>query len=175
MVRHAAAPDARLRRRPGGVVHPAPLAAGSVPWWRRRDLPSSRGIPLTTCPAATPRRSFDAHGLRAPRLTILIWPSVRRTTSASANTSDFGAIHTAYGLAVYASWPGLPRFHARLAYGDWPSRRAGFEPAGSRYEVSVLDCITSSSSELCSAQSPRAPHPALAIVSARPGAAPRRC
>jgi hypothetical protein len=48
-------------------------------------------------------------------------PSVEWTTSAPAMMSISGLNRTARSLAVYASQCGLPRHHARLASGRWPS------------------------------------------------------
>jgi hypothetical protein len=53
-----------------------------------------------------------------------------------------GLNHTARSLAVYASQPGSPRHHARLASGRWPSSAGrGWLPAGFQRKVSALQCI----------------------------------
>ena len=82
--------------------------------WRRQGLPGSWGIPMSACPALGPRRS------RAPgQYGALMLPSVFVTTSTSSKSTISGLDHTAYRLAVYASQPGLPLDHARLASGWW--------------------------------------------------------
>ncbi len=73
-------------------------------------------------------------------------PCVYWTTSAPTTNLISGLNHTAYMLAVYASQPGLPHVHARLASGWWPaSTEREWLPAGLQREVSSC-CYTSSSS-----------------------------
>ncbi len=62
----------------------------------------------------------DPGGISIPsRCGISMWPSTFITASAPAIGMLSRLNHTAYWLAVYASQPGLPRDHARLASGWW--------------------------------------------------------
>jgi len=106
-----------LPRAPGAFASagqgcwPASLT-GSLTW-SRLGLPGSWWT-FVACPALWPRRerracpvSFDA-----PLL-----PSASLTASAPAALMLSRLNHTAYSLAIYASQPGLPLHHARLASG----------------------------------------------------------
>ena len=104
---------------------------------RRRGLPGSWrtlvNVPCSPTPA----------GPRAPgHCGAAARPSVPMTTSAPANFFISGLNRTARSLAVYASQPGLPRHHARLASGCRPgSAGRDWLPAGSHRKVSALQCI----------------------------------
>lgn len=67
-------------------------------------------MPCSLTPASPPasRLGCDA----------AVRPSAQITASALA-TGLSGLYHTAWTLAVYASQPGLPHGHARLASGRW--------------------------------------------------------
>jgi hypothetical protein len=78
--------------------------------------PRFLGDPLCTCPALRPRRDQWARPFAAPRCCL---PLVqRRRLSHDSYLSRLN--HAAHALAVYASQPGSPRHHARLASGWGP-------------------------------------------------------
>ncbi len=102
----------------------------------------------------------DPGGTSAPgHCGASVLPSGYWTTSAPTTNLISGLNHTAYMLAVYASQPGLPHVHARLASGWWPPL-TGREwlPAGFQREVSSCLYISSSSPRL------RLAHPILDLV-----------
>src|SRR4051812_47747775 len=105
----------------------------------RRDLPRRwRGLPGSwRTPVSVPCSSTPA-GSRTPgHCGVAMRPSVNCTTSAPASRIS-GLNRTARSLAVYASQPGSPRHHARLAPGRWPgSTGRGWIPAGSHRKVSA--------------------------------------
>src|SRR4051812_38011156 len=105
----------------------------------RRDLPRRwRGLPGSwRTPVSVPCSSTPA-GSRTPgHCGVAMRPSVNCTTSAPASRIS-GLNRTARSLAVYASQPGSPRHHARLAPGRWPgSTGRGWLPAGSQRKVSA--------------------------------------
>ncbi len=97
--------------------------------WKRQDLPSSCGTPITCL------HVFSDSGRTGSRLANNVADGMapaKETTRASATRlSELN--RTASRLAVYASQPGLPRHHARLASGGWLNFfRVGFPPTGSR-------------------------------------------
>jgi hypothetical protein len=106
----------------------------------RRDSPRRwRGLPGSwRTPALVPCSPTPA-GSQAPgRCGAATRPSVNLTTSAPAMITLSGLNRTARSLAVYASQIGLPRYHARLASGRWPSSAGrGWLPAGSQRKVSA--------------------------------------
>ena len=107
--------------------------AGELPR-RWKGLPGSWGTPVSVPCSSTPA------GSRAPgHCGAATRPSVEWTTSAPAMMSISGLNGTARSLAVYASQPGLPRHHARLASGRWPSSAGrAWLPAGFHRKVSAL-------------------------------------
>ena len=131
-----AAPAVRSR---GRRVQPA-AGLELVTRGSRRDLPRRwRGLPgswrtpvLVPCSPTPAGSHAPGHCGAATR------PSVTLRTSAPAMMTISGLNHTARSLAVYASQPGLPRHHARLASGYWPSSAGrGWLPAGSQRKVSA--------------------------------------
>ena len=104
-----------------GVGHPVP-PAGVLPR-RWRGLPGSWGTPRWTCPVLRPRRDRG----RQASCGAATRPSVAFKTSAPASFFISGLNGAARSLAVYASQPGSPRHHARLASGCRP----GFAGRGS--------------------------------------------
>ena len=88
--------------------------------WKQPDLPGSWGILVCLCPVLRPRqdrlaRPYNGIGA-APALT---------TTKAPATKHRSGLKSPAWALAGYASQPGLPQRHARLASRCWPLCGAG--------------------------------------------------
>ena len=81
----------------------------------------------------------DPGGTLAQAIRASVWPSAFGIASAPAVHHLTGLNHTAYSLAVYASQPGLPQNHARLASGWWPALpgRIGYL-RGPLRKVSVL-------------------------------------
>ena len=69
-------------------------------------------------------RSLTPVGLGAKPCGASVLPSVLPTTSATTMVLVSGLHHAACALAVYASQPGSPRHHARLASG-WGLALAG--------------------------------------------------
>ena len=96
---------------------------------------------MHACPALRPRWDLRARPLR--RVDV----AFRQLDDVGSHDSLISGLnHTAYMLAVYASQPGLPHVHARLASGWWPaSTERECLPAGLQREVSSC-CYTSSSS-----------------------------
>ena len=149
---------ARSARAPSspGFVRRSPFRLSA---WRRQGLPGSWGISMPACPALGPRRS------RAPsQHSALMLPSAFVTTSASSKSAISGLDHTAYRLAVYASQPGLPLDHARLASGWWLALAGRASTRRIPKGVSRCSGHPSSSTKLRLAQDKKAP-----------GSVPRLC
>jgi hypothetical protein len=81
---------------------------------KRQDLPSSWGTPLVRLPCSVDAgRTAGTRPLRCRSVA----PGIRK---AEAPTKGLSTLHSrAFGLAVYASPGGLPRFDARLASSCW--------------------------------------------------------
>jgi hypothetical protein len=107
----------------------------------RRDSPRRwRGLPGSWGTSVSVPRSQTPAGPRAPgHCGAATRPSVTDNTSAPATKAISGLHGTARSLAVYASQPGSPRHHARLAPGRWPgSAGRGWLPARSHRKVSAI-------------------------------------
>ena len=102
-----------LHARPGGLRSPLTTRLPPVTAETRRS-PTFVGNPSESVP-----RARDSGGSRDPRIAVLVMqPSVRLTTSASATTTDFGAESARPALLrVYASPRRSPGAGARLATG----------------------------------------------------------
>ena len=99
--------------------------------------PRFLGNPAWTCPALRPRRDRGARPLRRRDAAFRRFNNV-----GSRDIIISGLNHTARSLAVYASQPGSPRHHARLASGCWPSSAGrGWLPAGFHREVSAIQSL----------------------------------
>src|SRR6185437_15140463 len=129
---HVLAPTAALRL-PGAPASLAcALLGGSTLPWRRRDLPGSWRTPpvhaLFSDPGGIARRA-----IRAVPVSWRDDVAFRVTNCVgSRNTEISRLIRTTCTLTVYASQPGSPLDHARLASGWWPTLAGrGANPLGS--------------------------------------------
>lgn len=121
-------------RRPGDFLcRPPPFPAICL-GWRRLDLPGSlenpnARMPRSQTPVEPPRLASDD-------VSVNLHATFRRLGTAFRYMNDVGfhnnslsrLNHAACDLAVYASQPGSPRHHARLASAQWPTGtgRAGY-------------------------------------------------
>jgi hypothetical protein len=121
----------------GGFMPGAPSGSWA---WRRQGLPGSWGTLLRTCSALRPRRDRS----RQARYDTSDAAFRRHHVVGSRDHNHFGACHAACSLAVYASQPGLPADHARLASGCWPTLPGGTGyPLGSAVRFSSPSCTSS--------------------------------
>jgi len=110
--------------RPGVGDPVAP--AGNLPR-RRQDIQSSWGTPIVRL-----RMFFDSGRTACTRP---VWSSsmalgMRKAKAPTISLSKLNSM--AFGLAVYASWCGLPQPHARLASSRWSDATGrAFHPQGS--------------------------------------------
>ena len=125
-----------------GVVNP--VSPSGISPRRRQDLPGSWGPPNVRSPwSVDAGRTADTRPLRRRSAA----PGI---TKARAPTRGLSALHSlAFGLAVHASWCGLPAPHAGLASSRWSSSTGrAFHPQGSDERFQGVDDISSSSPKL---------------------------
>ena len=99
--------------------------------WKRQDLLRSWGTPIVLLPCSPTPVGPTHQAMRC----VGAAPAVSTTKAPAFVLSRLN--HTASALAVYASQAGLPRHHARLASGCWPSSSGrAWLPAGFHRKVS---------------------------------------
>ncbi len=95
--------------------------------------PRFLGNPVWTCPALRPRRDREVRPVQPPDAAFRCFDGVGSRDRFISRLN-----HAARPLAVYASQPGLPRYHARLASGWWPPLPVRTHTFWVTCEVSVL-------------------------------------
>src|SRR5262249_31308844 len=95
--------------------------------------PRFLGNPAWMCPALRPRRDREVRPMQLPDAAFRCFDGVGSRDKFISRLN-----HAAHPLAVYASQPGLPRHHARLASGWWPPLPGRTRTCWVAREVSVL-------------------------------------
>lgn len=98
--------------------------------------PEFPGNPMYTCPALRPRRDPPGRPLRPSDSAFHHYDGVGSRVLPLSRL-----YHTACGLPVYASQPGLPQHHATLGSGYWPALPGGIGyPLGStaRFQLRLV-------------------------------------